>query len=385
LKILHPADWQIGRSYSRFDAEDAAVLAAARIEGVKRIAQLANENQVDAVLVAGDVFDTQTPRDKTIQRLFEALAGFNGPWLMLPGNHDAALPESVWELARRLDGGRVVPSNCVLCLRPEPVEVTGTSGARFVVLPAPLTQRLTHADLTDWFDQAATADGLPRIGFAHGSVEGILAEDVDSSNPIASDRAERARLDYLALGDWHGTKQVNERTWYSGTHEPERFRGNDPGNCLIVEISGPGAKPVVTKVPVGRFRWVQLDLQVQSGADAEAAIHQLEAVDAATVADVTLRGSCSMADQERLAAAVQTATRRAAALSAEMDALRLMPSEAELQELRADGFVGAALQDLKAQLDGPEAEIARDALLALARIQKEIRPAGAAATQGVTA
>jgi DNA repair exonuclease SbcCD nuclease subunit len=203
LKLLHTSDWEIGRSYGRFESEDAAALAAARIEGVKRIAQIANEYQVDAVMLAGDVFDSQTPRDKTVARLFEALAGFNGPWLMLPGNHDAALPESVWEFAKRMDG--VVPANCMLCLQPVPVEVTGRNGTPFVVLPAPLTQRHTHTDLSDWFDQAQTAVGLPRIGLAHGSVEGILAEDVDSANPIAADRAERARLDYLALGDWHGT------------------------------------------------------------------------------------------------------------------------------------------------------------------------------------
>lgn len=380
LKLLHTADWQIGRSYARFDGEDAAALAAARIEGVKRIAQIANEHRVDAVLVAGDVFDSQTPRDKTVARLFEALAGYGGPWLMLPGNHDAALPESVWEFARRMDG--VVPANCVLCLQPAPVEVTGLHGTRFVVLPAPLTQRHTHTDLTDWFDQAQTGAGLPRIGLAHGSVEGILAEDVDSANPIAADRAERARLDYLALGDWHGTKQVNQRTWYSGTHEPERFRGNDPGNCLIVEIAGAGAAPMVTPVACGRFRWVQLELHVRSPSEVLEAVRQLEAADASTVADVTLSGTCNLADRERLEAAVRGAALRAAALSVQMQELYLEPSAEELQALRADGFVGAALRELKEQLAGSEPELARDALLALARIQKDIQPAGGAANGG---
>ena len=377
LKVLHTADWQIGRSYSRFEADDAAVLAASRIEGVKRIAQIAKEHQVDAVLVAGDVFDSQTPRDKTVVRLFEALAGYDGPWLMLPGNHDAALPESVWEFAKRMDG--VVPANCVLCLQPVAVEVTGRNGTRFVVLPAPLTQRHTHADLTDWFDRAETAVGLPRIGLAHGSVEGILAEDVDSANPIAADRAKRARLDYLALGDWHGSKQVNTRTWYSGTHEPERFRGNDPGNCLIVEISAAGAAPVVTPVACGHFHWVQLQLLVRSAAEALEAVRQLEELDASVVADVTISGTCDLADQERLEAAVRAASLRTAALSVEMRELHLQPSEEELRGLRADGFIGAALNELKEQLAGSDPELARDALLVLARIQKDIKPAGEAA------
>ncbi|NBS46475.1 MAG: hypothetical protein EBS99_05500, partial [Betaproteobacteria bacterium] len=159
------------------------------------------------------------------------------PLYLLPGNHDAALSESVWTRAQR---DALVPPNVRLCLRPEPVEIEG----RMVVLPAPLTQRHSLSDLTEWFAAAETPAGLPRIGLAHGAVQGILAEDIDSANPIVQDRATRARLDYLALGDWHGTKQIDARTWYAGTPEPDRFKDNDPGNALVVTIDGPGAPPV---------------------------------------------------------------------------------------------------------------------------------------------
>ena len=65
-KILHTADWQIGRQYGRFAPEDAATLAEARLSAVERIAELATREQVQAVLVAGDVFDAQTVSDRTI-------------------------------------------------------------------------------------------------------------------------------------------------------------------------------------------------------------------------------------------------------------------------------------------------------------------------------
>ncbi|HSV81593.1 MAG TPA: DNA repair exonuclease [Ramlibacter sp.] len=372
MKFLHTADWQIGRTYSQFEA-DSADLSRARIDGVSRIAQLATELQADAVLVAGDVFDSQTPRDKTILRLFEAMGGYDGPWILLPGNHDAALPESVWQLARRL---KLVPANAVLCLVPEVLEVQGRNGGRFCVLPAPLTQRHTHTDLTEWFDRAETPEGLLRIGLAHGSVAGILAEHVDSPNPIAAGRAERARLDYLALGDWHGTKQVDARTWYSGTHEPDRFRTNDSGNALVVEIDGPGALPRVTSVRTAAYRWMQLDLHVLDAADVERAAEALAAIDATTVADVALSGTCDMGTQARLQDALESAERRAAAFSARQTALRLAPTEEDLQALHADGFVGAALTELKGQLQGPQADVAREALLQLARIQRDIQGKG---------
>jgi DNA repair exonuclease SbcCD nuclease subunit len=372
MRFLHTADWQIGRIYNQFDAGDGLELSNARIEGVRRIAQLAAEHQVDAVLVAGDVFDTQTPRDKTIARTFEATSGFAGPWVMLPGNHDAALAESVWEQARRLG---VVPPNVHLCLRQGVLEITSPAGTAFAVLPAPLVQRHTHTDLTDWFDQAQTPEGVFRIGLAHGSVDGILAEDVDSQNPIAAGRAARARLDYLALGDWHGKKQIDERTWYSGTHEPERFRGNEPGYVLLVEIDAPGVAPRVTPIRCGRYEWKKIALEVQGEADAETAMGVLDAIDGGVVADVSLTGVCDLATQERLQAAVSAAQRRAAAFALRDSDLRIMPSEADLQALRGDGFVGNALQQLKDELGGANADLARDALLQLARIQREMTAA----------
>lgn len=137
--------------------------------------------------------------------------------MLIPGNHDAGLAESVWTRAARLNA---VPPNAHVCLRPEPLLF---SSLGLAVLPAPLTQRHTHNDLTDWFAAAQVPPGLFRVGLAHGSVQGILAEDIDSSNPIAAARAEQAALDYLALGDWHGCKQVDARTWYSGTPETDRF------------------------------------------------------------------------------------------------------------------------------------------------------------------
>ena len=104
----HTADWQIGRQYGQFDSGDAAMLAEARYDAVARIAELAAQRGVDAVLVAGDVFDTQGISDRGIRRLFGALGAYAGPWVMIAGNHDAALADSVWTRAIQLG---CVPAN----------------------------------------------------------------------------------------------------------------------------------------------------------------------------------------------------------------------------------------------------------------------------------
>jgi DNA repair exonuclease SbcCD nuclease subunit len=364
LRFIHTADWQIGRVFSQFEEDDAEALAAERFAVIERIAAQATQWQADAVLVAGDVFDAQGIRDKTIHRMFLAMAGFTGPWVMISGNHDAALAESVWARARRLGA---VPANVTLALAPEPVILEG----KCAILPAPLTQRHTYNDLTDWFGQAQTPAGLPRIGLAHGSVQGVLAEDIDATNPIAADRVQSGRLDYLAMGDWHGMRCIDERCWYSGTPEQDRFRDNDAGHALLVEITAAGARPQVQPWRSGNYRWVSLDLALHGESDADQALNAIEALGAEHVAQVSVSGTVDLLGHERLRQASRLAGARTRALLWDDTALRLEPTDEDLAALRADGYVGETLRQLReAQLaaDAGQAELARGALLELARI-----------------
>lgn len=362
-RFLHTADWQIGRQLASFDPEHAPILAEARIAVVERLAALALEHRVDAVLVAGDVFDAQTVSERTLRRLFNALAAYSGPWLLIPGNHDAALAESVWTRAQRLGA---VPSHVHLLLAPEPrlFEAQG-----FAVLPAPLAQRHTYNDLTAWFDEADTPAGLLRIGLAHGSVQGLLSEDIDSANPIAPERAASARLDYLALGDWHGCKRIDARTWYAGTPEPDRFKDNGSGQALLVEIDAPGAEPRVTQLQVGRFRWQAIAGVLQVATDVDALEAQLEGLDAHDVVDLRVQGRIDLAGLQRLQATIGRAEARARHLQADLSALRLEPTDEDIAGLRADGYLGEVMQELReaqAGADPAQARIAQDALALLA-------------------
>jgi DNA repair exonuclease SbcCD nuclease subunit len=362
-RFLHTADWQIGRQFASFDPEHAPILAEARIAVVERLAALALEHRADAVLVAGDVFDAQTVSERTLRRLFNALAAYPGPWLLIPGNHDAALAESVWTRAQRLGA---VPPHVHLLLAPE-LRLFEAQG--FAVLPAPLAQRHTYNDLTAWFDEADTPAGLLRIGLAHGSVQGLLSEDIDSANPIAPERAASARLDYLALGDWHGCKRIDARTWYAGTPEPDRFKDNGSGQALLVEIDAPGAEPRVTQLQVGRFRWQAIAGVLQVATDADALEAQLEGLDAHDVVDLRVQGRIDLAGLQRLQAAIGRAEARARHLQADLSALRLEPTDEDIAGLRADGYLGEVMQELReaqAGADPAQARIAQDALALLA-------------------
>lgn len=354
FRFVHTADWQIGRQYQRFEPEDAAALFEARFAVVQRIADYAAQHDCDAVLVAGDVFDAQTVSERTVRRLFNAMQGFGGPWVLIPGNHDAALAESVWTRAQQLE---VVPSNVHLALAAQPVLLQDLGVA---ILPAPLTQRRTHHDLTAWFDHAQTPDGYMRVGLAHGSVSGILSDDVDSANPLAPDRAARARLDYLALGDWHGMRSIDARTWYSGTPETDRFRNNESGHLLDVSISGPGATPQVRAVRVGQYVWDAPQFQISMPTDAEQVVDYLQTLGPEHVVSLVLSGHLDLATQRRLLDAVAAAQARVRALDVEMDALALQPTDDDIAALQADGYVADVLHTLRGMLASASAQQPND-------------------------
>ncbi|UPZ35416.1 exonuclease SbcCD subunit D [Sphingobacterium sp. PCS056] len=87
LKILHTADWHLGKRldyFSRFD-EQKAVL--------EEIIAIADQEQVDVILVAGDLFDAFNPPVEAIELLYKTLKRLtnNGtrPVIAIAGNHDS--------------------------------------------------------------------------------------------------------------------------------------------------------------------------------------------------------------------------------------------------------------------------------------------------------
>lgn len=372
IRFLHTADWQIGTQFGQFEPDEAAHLAEARFETVRRTAGEAAARKVDAVLVAGDVFDLQTVSDTVIRRLFGALQAFTGPWIMLPGNHDAALVESVWTRAQRLN---CIAPNVRVVLEPGVVLL---DACRCALLCAPLTQRITYDDTTGFFDTTETPAGYHRVGLAHGSVSGILQEGIDSSNPIAPTRAASARLDYLALGDWHGHLRVDERTWYAGTHEQDRFRANDPGFMLDVTLQEPGAAPVVEPVRVGQYQWHRWDETISVPTDVDSLKARLATLGSHDVLRVTVGGTAALADAEAIHVAVEEARARVRALRVDLSGLQVLPTADDLAELGAQsGYLAKVVARLRGlqedpQSDPREVRRAAEALLLLARFQREL-------------
>lgn len=352
FRIIHTADWQIGKPFGNIPGDAGAELRLQRIRTVQRIAELARERDVDAVLVAGDVFDSNEVSERTIVRTLEALKPFGGTWVFLPGNHDAALAHSVWTRLRAMG----VPENVVIADRPELVE---RWDGRAVILPAPLSRRREARDQTEWFDAATTAEGCIRVGLAHGSVAGRLPGAADATNEIPADRAGRAGLDYLALGDWHGALRIAPRTWYSGTPEPDRHRANKSGHVHLVEIDGAGADERVETIRVGHYCWVRREVELIDGTcdAALSALDELTDDPRRCVVALDIAGAVGLAERHRLERELKAWEARVHHI--EVDDIRLVdePTADDLHAIDAAGFVRLAvarLQSKAANVNDPE-------------------------------
>jgi exonuclease SbcD len=90
LKLLHTADWHIGRRFPSFDEGDQIKLTRARLEVLDRILLAADREAVDAVLCAGDLFDQPSPDREWWEPVAQKLAASRSRRriFLLPGNHD---------------------------------------------------------------------------------------------------------------------------------------------------------------------------------------------------------------------------------------------------------------------------------------------------------
>lgn len=258
FRFIHSSDLHLGKRFGNFSGDLPVRLREARHAVIARLAGHALEHGAGTVLLAGDTFDTETPApDVRRQALAEMAHHASVRWVMLPGNHDSLQATQLWTTLRA-----EAPENVVLATEPGPIELA----AGVTLLPAPCTTRRPGRDLSAWMDAQATPEGTLRIGLAHGAIQSF-SEDAAASEVIAPDRARRAGLDYLALGDWHGAMQIDPRTHYSGTPESDRFKHDRPGEALLVSLAGPSAIPEVTPLATASFSWSTLELHLLDGDD----------------------------------------------------------------------------------------------------------------------
>lgn len=356
MRFLHSADWQLGKPYGRFGPDVRAALTEARFDAIDALGRAAVEHGLDHVVVAGDVFDTEGPEDRSIVQAVSRMGRHAVKWWLLPGNHDFARNGGLWDRVRKRAGEGIV-------ILAEPVPQEMEPGVW--LLPAPLVHRHNLEDPTAQFDSMETPGATLRIGLAHGSIRDFGSQG-ETKNQIAPDRARRSNLDFLALGDWHGALKVDARTWYAGTPETDRFQRDEPGHALLVDLAA-SREPEVTPLRTGRYQWLRRDWLVNDRAAFDAQCDRLLAdIDpAATLLQLSLTGITGLTDRVGILGHVEDDLgHRLRFLDLRSDNLVGRPSDEDLAGLAVEGMLGAAAAKLTARIEnaGLDAPLAKRAL-----------------------
>ena len=216
VTFLHTSDVHIGE-YAR-DGE--------RLAGLRAVVDLAIEREVDALLIAGDLFDNSRIGIESVNAAFEELARLSAPVCVSMGNHDSWESPSIYERIQREGAGPNV---------------------RFLFHPEGEHVVLEELDLAVWSRGmlAHTPENTPLSGYmplkdarwqvvmAHGHY--VMPEERDQrSSPIYPADIASLGCHYVALGHWHRFADVSHgdtTACYSGSPSDE-FVGDRSVNLV---------------------------------------------------------------------------------------------------------------------------------------------------------
>ncbi|GAB2587663.1 metallophosphoesterase family protein [Kribbella endophytica] len=368
ITFLHSSDWQLGMMRRFLGPDGQARWGQARLDAVARIGEVAERTGARFLVVTGDVFEHNQVERQTILRACEALKRIPVPVVLLPGNHDALEPGSLWTSAQ---WAAHKPDHVTVVVDESPYEVV--PGVEIV--GAPWRSRRPVSDPAAPGYAGLKPSKNRRILLAHGQLTSLSGgmSDVPTIDQAALEAAvEDGRLQYVGLGDRHSMTKVTERIWFSGTQEVTAPEETHPGNVLAVTLTG----DAITVEPqrVGAWHMVEHHAEL----DGEESLKALEDWFAElpdkerTYVRLAADGSLPLPLMSRLDATLDALGEVFASVEKwpKFWTVRPAPEAADLDALQLSGPARAAMEELRQALAGGD-EAAGAALTLMHRLARD--------------
>lgn len=286
MKILHTSDWHIGKRLMGRDRLDEQAAA------LDEIAAICDAENVELVLVAGDVFDSYLPPAEAEELFFEKIkkiAGENRAALIISGNHDDGVRLAASAPLAEGQGIYVVGN----ARKPLPVGEkrkvrpvrSGTgwtvfenaAGERVFVntLPYPNEARFREGKtdlcfaerMKQWIEEGEREndEGLPSVFLAHIFVVGGVTSESEREIDLGGARAVPTDVlpdsDYIALGHLHKKQRMGgENCRYSGSLLQYSFdESNGEKGVVLFDLTKEGVKNLHETPLVSGKRLVRLE------------------------------------------------------------------------------------------------------------------------------
>lgn len=272
MRILHTADWHLGRTFH------GASLIDAQTAVLDQLVDATASERPDAVVISGDVFDRAYPPLDVVALYDDVtarLAQSGVPIVLISGNHDSPIRLGMHASLAAAAGVHVRTRVAGIA---DPVQIPLASGGSGLIYAIPYLDPTTCAPLLDAeaTHQSVIAAAVaklradrakrgpaPTVVLAHGVVTGgrLLAggpdagaeRSIDVGGSSVVDGTTFDGIDYVALGHLHCPQQIGPRLRYSGAPVPFGFdEAGDQKSISLVDLSG--SEPQVEFLPTPVFR-----------------------------------------------------------------------------------------------------------------------------------
>jgi DNA repair protein SbcD/Mre11 len=260
MRILHTADWHIGRTFHGHQT-----MAALR-EVLGALADVVRDQRVDVVIAAGDIFDSAAPSGEAFVLLQETLTGIRdagAELVLISGNHDSTARLGFAAPFARLGGVHIATDPGAVGT---PLTLSDEHGpVDFYCVPflepALIRHRWPEVSLRSQADALRFAMGRIRATMAQRSAAGarsvVVSHTFAAGGEVESSESERAianvgtvdvvplstfdGVDYVALGHIHGRAKLANHIRYSGAMLHYSFsEAGKPRGGWLVELGAEG-------------------------------------------------------------------------------------------------------------------------------------------------
>ncbi|MBC7414788.1 MAG: DNA repair exonuclease [Herminiimonas sp.] len=264
MKFIHAADLHVDsplRGLDNYDGAPVERLRGATRQALIALVDLAIVEQVDLLILAGDIYDGNWADFRTGLFFREQMLRLTRVGILVfivKGNHDA---ES--QITRQLPA--VAGVHVFSSLKSETVEIDALQVA---VHGRSFPERAVPEDLVPQYPVAVA--GKFNIGILHTSLNGRAGHDPYA--PTTLDMLNAKGYDYFALGHVHAREIVQEadpRIVYPGNLQGRHARETGPKGCELVTVTGGRIESAIF-VPLELVRWHQVAIDVTTIATVDA-------------------------------------------------------------------------------------------------------------------
>ncbi|MFH1472458.1 MAG: metallophosphoesterase [Nanoarchaeota archaeon] len=251
IKMIHTSDLHLGTTFkvlgdkSKFHRNDCQ-------DVFSNIVDLCIKEKVNALLIAGDLFETPEPQKSLVKFVTGEIERLNDEKinvLISSGNHDPYKKGSVWAEYKFPSNVIIFSSNDL-----EPKEFDGLT-----IYGLAYTNN-TKEPLKGF--KAEDSDTF-KVGLIHGSTTNINWDQEPEAGyrRITKTELDNSKLDYVALGHFHDTLEINSKVkcYYSGCPEPLSFKNNKDCCVLLVTYNQGNVTVKPIKTNIRTFETLEVD------------------------------------------------------------------------------------------------------------------------------